>query len=1021
MANNACGITASGSMRPRANTISHVDKATLGMLAVANSSVCRQESHGLGLGLNNNSLINPMSNGLPGVSNYHYRGMAAAAGHHGDPHGLPKLDTNHLNSDFDISLHTAPPFGSFGGEMDMESIWFGPGSSTVNPAQIHISNSPQNLAFDTPQSPWQQGFAQTQPMIDNEGNLSWLNSFEHQMSFDDYNEQAIDGSSPSAISTGSPGGMSEVLLDGSSHPINTSEAWQNTTLSQASFAPAYSMDFSGAQFPDLYGPSQLSPRSLNAHMGNTEQYFPSPPLMDSRTPLSMLPGMGNCFHPPMTTNSDTPSNSAASVSSSNRQSSVTSISTESITDTTRQALLASLSQQSTFDQRKSSFPQLSSPSSRSGSTVPLPSTCDLQRYVAAYIQYFHPHLPFLHMPSLSFDSPAFTSSLPASSGHFALGQSGIAGGGGALILAMAAIGALYEYEYGPSKDLFEMAKKMIQLYLDERRKVDRSSVPKPHHDLGESPPQNTPLWLVQAMLLNVIYGHNCGDKTAAGIASTHCAALVSLARAADLAKSSPSIPTNLEGFHQFKQEDLSKGGEESGQWAGSGSHGILNAQNEWHHWKVGEERKRTLYGIFILSSLLVSAYNHAPALTNSEIQLDLPCDEGLWAADSAETWRSLGGSSIAEQSATSFAFALTSLLTASRRPQQAQYGVSQPLGPSNMKFEDLPSSEIQPSTFGCLVLINALHNYIWETCQRHLGRQWTTEEIEATHGRIEPALRAWQAAWSSNPEHSVERPNPFGASSLSADCIPYLDLAYVRLFVNLGRSKEAFFKREFDTMADELAGDADIVPHADHSPGSSMSNDSNALSSSVSSSPIIDNRHIKLEDPLSAETIGSEHALSQRPGQCTKRERHLRKAAMFAVNSLTMADGLGVTFADFSSRELPLQSALCTFDCAQVLAEWVSTMQQRVGRFLGLIGRDEVDCSQVPGIMLLEDDDCQLLEKIREVLSSAEIKLSDSDAMAAADGPNMEHCGYGSKILLIHARMFEKAAVWPGEYKPCCG
>jgi hypothetical protein len=89
-----------------------------------------------------------------------------------------------------------------------------------------------------------------------------------------------------------------------------------------------------------------------------------------------------------------------------------------------------------------------------------------------------------------------------------------------------------------------------------------------------------------------------------------------------------------------------------------------------------------------------------------------------------------------------------------------------------------------------------------------------------------------------------------------------------------------------------------------------------------------------------------------------------------------MSDKLGVTFADFTSRELPIQSAMCAFDCAQVLAEWVSTLQERVGRYLGILGKDDIDYGQVPGIMLLEDEDCKLLEKITEVLNSAEIKMT---------------------------------------------
>jgi len=44
--------------------------------------------------------------------------------------------------------------------------------------------------------------------------FEWMNGFEHQMSFHDANENAIhDESSPSAISTASQSGISEVMLD----------------------------------------------------------------------------------------------------------------------------------------------------------------------------------------------------------------------------------------------------------------------------------------------------------------------------------------------------------------------------------------------------------------------------------------------------------------------------------------------------------------------------------------------------------------------------------------------------------------------------------------------------------------------------------------------------------------------------------------------------------------------------------------------------------------------------------------
>ncbi len=1042
------GVGTAG-MRPRANTISHVDNATLGMLAAANSAVGRHGNMGLGHG------HHATVNSLPGPGGYDYKGMSSAVGHHGNHHGLPKLETHGLNIDLGGGLRTAPPYGGFG--TGFESFMFGP-SSTINPAQLHFSGSPQSLAMDTPTSPYRQvfpGMSASQAMMDDESNFDWMDGFENQMSFGNSNEHAIEGSSPSAISSASPSGISEVMLDGSNDPSQTSGLlWQHSMMPAAQIAPTpYSMDLSVSTFPDMIPPpGPMSPKSLQGQSGVSETYFSTPPPLLAMDPSSILPGMRNQhFHPPMVSSSDTPTNSSASLSGSNRRSSITSISTESITDATRQALLTTLSQPSLFghNARKYSQPSVSSPLSstfaarpRSVSSASLPSTSDLQRYVAAYIQYFHPHLPFLHIPSLTFDSPAYTTNLRAARGHSSFSQSGIAGGGGCLILAMAAIGALYEFDIGASKDLFESAKKMIQLYLEERRKADMSAALNGSTSGNENSVQNTPLWLVQAMLLNVVYGHNCGDKTSGDIAITHCAALVSLARAAELAKPLPpgSLPHN-QPLHHFNNragsEDVRMGddGMSSDPWNINPRQDHTDDYTEWYHWKLVEERKRTLYAIFILSSLLVSAYNHAPALTNSEIRLDLPCAEDLWAADSPQAWYAKGGAAVADQNAIPFSAALTSLLTAGQRQQQHHrlaQSYHQPFG-SGLKLEDLPESELRPSTFGCLVLINALHNYIWETRQRHLGRQWTTQETEAMHAHIEPALKAWQAAWASDPQHSLERPNPFGMGPLSADSIPLLDLAYVRLFVNLGRSKEAFWQRDYDAMAEELARGSEIVQHAEHTPSSGSSNSDPADSSASTNgtnggSP---NTNVSSPDLHALETPTPIQPLpnfatsqTQHSGQSSKRERHLRKAAFYAADSLSMSDKLGVTFADFTSRELPIQSAMCAFDCAQVLAEWVSTLQERVGRYLGILGKDDIDYGQVPGIMLLEDEDCKLLEKITEVLNSAEIKmtyeiggLGAMAALTAMNGlPSVHDCGYGSKILLVTAYMLEKAAVWPGKY-----
>ncbi|KAL8712136.1 MAG: hypothetical protein Q9220_003570 [cf. Caloplaca sp. 1 TL-2023] len=977
----------------------------------------------------------PTLGSLPGVSGHQFRGMSTAVGHHGNPQGLPKLDTHHFNIDVAASMRTAPPYAGFNGGTEVENLWYGHGS-TINPAQLHFSHSPHSLSMDPMGSPTFQFMPQYHTGPEEESTLSWMSGFDNQMSFSNANEQAIDGSSPSAMSTGSQDGLGELVLDGGHSTLQTSSVWQPPMMAQIPVGPGYPMDYHNPSLGDFYQTGQLSPKSLQAQMGDIDHFFSSPPPIHPQTSTPFLHGLNIQLPNSSMAQVETPSNSAASVSSSsNRHSSVTSMSTDSITDATRQAILASLAQPSAFNYShvKTSHPAVSSPLSpalatrqSSGNNIPLPSTYDLQRYIAAYVKFFHPHLPFLHVPSLSFDAPEFGEGVRSSSGLAGFNQLNVAGGAGSLILSMAAIGAFYEYDKATSKDLFELAKRMIHIYLEERRQAAKSATVNGSTMSFESSAQPTPLWLVQAMLLNVIYGHNCGDKTAAGIATTHCASLISLARAAGLTgplsdSAMQYVPMQRPDFSVTDDIQMDGEGLGSDQWSHQQRYLPNDIYADWQRWKTAEERKRTLYTVFILSSLLVSAYNHAPALVNSEVHLDLPCDEELWAAETAEAWLALKNSDAAGQTTVSFATALSSLLTASHRhPYRQCYQLDQPFG-SSQQLKDLPACDLRPSTFGCLILINALHNYIWETRQRHAGRPWTTHETEAMHAHIEPALRAWQAAWANNPHHSPERPNPFGAGSLSADCIPLLDLAYVRLFVNLGRSKEAFFQRDWEGMASELAFGHEFVQHADSSPDASKRNSTaNELQSSLGQQTFDTQKsEIKLECTDTNDNLL--HTLDPSLTQSSsKRERHLRKAAFFAANSLAMSDKLGVTFAELTSRELPIQSALCAFDCAQVVAEWCAAVQQRVGQYVGMLGRDDIDFTQIPAIMLLNEEDCKLFGKIHDIIRSAEIKMADSSSMSATQAlqttsnlPSLVAYDYGSKVLLITAHMLERAAVWP--------
>ena len=962
---------------------------------------------------------------LPSVVGFQYRGLSTA--HHGPSNGLPKIETSGLSLDHAGGLRTAPPYGGFGAELGTNSFGFGPGlGSTINPNAIHL-NGLHGLGIDPPSSPLYHmfpGSSNPQGVVEDENQFDWMTQgFDGQMSFVPPNESAVETSSPSAMSTNSPSGISEVMLDGSgtvlTHlPVTSAPLWTNliTTHNQMVTSPM-NMDFPTSTFNEMLPApiGTISPKSLLAQSSSgLDMGFPTPPLLSSLDPSSALPGFtASPYHFPLgRTGGGASTASTASGDSSLRQSSVTTASSELINEHIRGILMSCLAQNAGFGHHKYSQPTMSSPLSpvlgnrnRTFSTSNFPSAQDLQRYVSAYIQYFHPHLPFLHIPSLNFDSPEYSIPFWTSNNHPQFAQNSIAGGGGCLILSISAIGALYEHDPATSKELFDSAKRLVNNYLEERRKANISNAQYGNAHASET--EDTPLWLVQAMLLNVIYGHNCGDKTAADIASNHCAALVSLGRGADLARPYPGF-MGMNGLDNgIAPHDVHMAGMSADRW-----NSIITEpdDSDWHAWKVAEERKRTLYAVFILSSLLVSAYNHAPALTNSEIRLDLPCDEEFWSAENAQVWRTMGGAAMSEAKLVTFGAALGHLLTAAQR-QQRRSNNSVRAGGADLNSGEQSESELKPSTFGCLILVNALHNYIWETRQRHLGRQWTIQETEQMHAHIEPALRAWQAAWASNPSHSLERPNPFGAGPLSADSIPLLDLAYVRLFVNLGRSKEAFWQRDFDAMAKELARGSELMQQAEQSPESvgTMSTPNSGSNGSISRrESIVD---IGEDEVRPLKSPNPEQYSSARPhNSVSRRERYLRKAAFYAADSLLISDKLGLSFAEHTSRELPLQSAMCLFDCAQVVAEWITSVQERVGRYIGIIGKDEIDYQGVPSIMLFEDEDRKLLDKIHEVLHSAEQKVRcGSSNLVPVEG------GYGSEILMITARMLENSAVWPGE------
>ncbi|KAH6970472.1 hypothetical protein BKA56DRAFT_166540 [Ilyonectria sp. MPI-CAGE-AT-0026] len=136
--NPAASNASATSMRPRANTISHVDGSAMQIIAAANASVTR------GIPPTHTHSRHPSLAGLPIHNVDHvFGGMSAAMGQRGVQHGLPELEMGTLGSlDFGNGLRTAPPMAAFNTEFDFEGLLFGLGS-TINPNALHYNDSPQ--------------------------------------------------------------------------------------------------------------------------------------------------------------------------------------------------------------------------------------------------------------------------------------------------------------------------------------------------------------------------------------------------------------------------------------------------------------------------------------------------------------------------------------------------------------------------------------------------------------------------------------------------------------------------------------------------------------------------------------------------------------------------------------------------------------------------------------------------------------------------------------------------------------
>ncbi|KAH6974881.1 hypothetical protein EDB80DRAFT_741241 [Ilyonectria destructans] len=143
----------------------------------------------------------------------------------------------------------------FNAKFQFEGLLFGPGS-TIDPNALHCNDSLQCMALEqaSPFAPSMNGTASSQTL---DGRFEWLTGLEHQMSFHT-NENVVE-SSPSAISTTNPSGITDVMLHDPA-PAGTSIMQQYSVIGTPQVPNPFAMDLDGSIIPDLLNEIPLSPQ-----------------------------------------------------------------------------------------------------------------------------------------------------------------------------------------------------------------------------------------------------------------------------------------------------------------------------------------------------------------------------------------------------------------------------------------------------------------------------------------------------------------------------------------------------------------------------------------------------------------------------------------------------------------------------------------------------------------------------------------------------------------------------------------
>jgi hypothetical protein len=373
----------------------------------------------------------------------------------------------------------------------------------------------------------------------------------------------------------------------------------------------------------------------------------------------------------------------------------------------------------------------------------LPTRMSLARYIRAYVDGFHEHMPFLHVQSLVVEDSSVE-----------------------LLLAMAAVGAQYCFEAEKGVELFHAARAIATERIrrrDARVALQQRDVPEPDYS------NQSVMSAVSSPAVHDRRGSNLGHPVNGplGLPSDPGSggAMASVPPKDDLMQSAQALLILMAMATWAKHKEILREALAIQSVLASivRDDGLRMAARQeapasWEEWVRHEAVLRTKYIVFCFFNLHSIVYDIPPLLLNSEVSMPLPCSTAEFKAESEARWRD-----------------------------------ARARGDPPAQFQDAlrrlfsRDSETTPgchSSLGNYVLIHAIIQHIFLVRQTIRCRVHADELTSDDVMPLEQALRKWQMGWNRSPESSIEPSDPNGPVAFNSTAL--LRLAYIRLNMDTG-------------------------------------------------------------------------------------------------------------------------------------------------------------------------------------------------------------------------------------------